>query len=139
MLSALDDGNYAQAIELADQILEKNYLYPEAHIASILAHEELGQTRDADYHRYVRKGLINSILHSGDGKKPESAYVVVLIEEEYLILDVLGISEGGQSMTSVGGHFYDVFTGVDTQTNKPVTVYFNIDTPFHKLYNTMNP
>jgi len=139
MVTALNDKNYELALKLADQMLAQNFILPEAHIVAIRACEALGQTEEADFHRYVLNGLIASILHSGDGKSPEHAFVVVLIEEEYLILDVLGIKGTGQSEMEANGHSYDVLDGVIAKTGGPTTVYFNIDIPFHGLMNSLNP
>jgi hypothetical protein len=139
MVSALDAQNYELALKLADDILTQNYIFTDAHLVAIRAYENLGRTEEAKYHRYVLDGLIGSMLQSGDGKTPESAFVVVLIEEEYVILAVLQIADADQAQRDIGGQFYDVFNSVDPQTNSPVEVYFNIDIPFGALADSLKP
>ncbi len=139
MVTALNDKDYELALKLADDILAQNYIFPDAHAVAIRAHEGLGQSQEADYHRYVLNGLIKSILQSGNGKSPESAFVVVLIEEEYVILTVLDIEDKSQGTTDIDGHSYDIFDGIDSKSNSPVTVYFNIDIPFKALVNSLKP
>jgi hypothetical protein len=136
MITALDDNNYKLAAELADQLLEKNYIFPEAHIVAIQAADALGQTQQAEFHRYVLRGLIDSILSSGDGKSPESAFVVVLIEEEYLIVKILNIKDAinEDSTLVVQNQHFDVFDGIDGETNKSMKVYFNIEIPFRDFF-----
>ncbi len=136
MYTALGNKDYEQALALADQILEQNYLSPDAHLVALNAHEGLGHTQDADLHRYFLNGLVTSIMESGDGKSPETAFIVVLIEEEYMILSVLGVRSGGQRIAEEDGHSYDVFEGILGETDTQVTVYFNIDIPFQWLANS---
>lgn len=139
MFAALDNGDYDTALELANQILEQNYLSANAHFVALHVHEALNQSQEADFHRYVIDGLITSILESGDGKSTETAYVVISIEEEYMILGVLGISFTSQSLVGEAGHSFDVLEGVHEATNTPVTVYFNIDLIQWWLVNRMSP
>jgi hypothetical protein len=139
MFTALDAQNYELALKLADDILTQNYIFTDAHLVATRAYENLGRTEEAKYHRYVLDGLIDSILQSGDGKTPESAFVVVLIEEEYVILAILQIADAGQSQRDIDGQSYDVFNGVDPQTNNPVELYFNIDIPFGALADSLKP
>ena len=139
MVTALRDNDNETALKLANEILEQNYIFPDAHAAAIQAYQNLGQSEEVNYHRYVLNGLIKSIIQSGDGKSPETAFVVVLIEEEYAILAVLGIEHSGQSEMNVDGHSYDVFNGTDSRSGSPVEIYFNIDIPFGDLTNFLNP
>lgn len=139
MYAALDDKDYETALELANQMLETNYISPDAHVAALYACEGLGQAQEAEFHRYVLKGLIASIMSSGDGKSEETAYVVVLIDEEYLLLDVLGIEHSGQQLAEKDGHMFDMFEGMEKKTNTPVTLYFNVDIPLRWMQDSMQP
>lgn len=139
MVAALNDKDYEQALKLANDVLARNYIYADAHAVAMRADQGLGRTQDANLHQYILNGLIDSILKSGDGKSPETAYQVVLIEEEYLVLNVLGIEDHGQSEMDANGHSYDVLNGVVTKTNAPIAVYFNIDIPFGALGNSFKP
>lgn len=139
MYAAFSEHDYESALELADQILEQNYLLPDAHIIALQSYEELGRVQEADYHRYVIHGLAASILDSGDGKSPETAYIIVIIEEEYLILDVLGIKDASQGFFEDAGHAYDVFEGKDESANTPVAIYFNVDIPYQYLFDSLSP
>ena len=139
MLAVLNDKDYGLTIKLAEQILKDTYILPDAHLASVYAYQGLGQTQESDFHRYVLDGLLHSILSSGDGKSEKSAYIVVLIQEEYAILGTLGIKDYTQSFKEAGGHSYDIFEGVDGKTNAPVTLYFNIDKLYQSLENSLKP
>lgn len=138
MLAAYDNGDYQRAAELAEGILAQNYHIPDAHMVAYISYDELGQDDKASHHDYFLDGTINSIFDSGDGKSPETAYVVVLIQEEYLLLGVLDVIDAGQSLVEENGHMYDVFEGRDKITNEPVTIYFNVDSPYHSLGEGLN-
>lgn len=127
MVAASEAGNFEHALELANEFLTINYIFPEAHIVAIRAYDSLNKPRDADFHRYVLNGLIESILASGDGTTPQSAYKIVLIEEEYLVLEVKGIKDPVNHEEFVEG--CDVFDGHDPTNGQIMTVYFNSRIP----------
>jgi hypothetical protein len=139
MYAALEEEDYDRAIELANQILAQNYLSPRAHLAAMSAYMGLDRQEEADYHHYVLDGLIASVLDSGDGTTFETAFVVILVEEEYMILGVLGIGNASQGLVEEEGHFYDKFEGIFTETGDPVTLYFNIDLLMQVLMGELNP
>ena len=139
MVTALNNKDFALALKLANDLLAHNYISPDAHAGAIRAYEGQGDSEKAGFHRHVLDSLISSILHSGDGRSPETAYVVVLIEEEYVALAALGIENHGQSEFDANGHSYDILDGLNTNTNLPVKVYFNIDIPFGALANSLTP
>jgi hypothetical protein len=131
MVAALDAGNFESALELANEFLSINYIFPEAHNVAIHAYDALKKPNDADFHRYVLKGLIESILASGDGATPQSAYKIVLIEEEYLILEVKGIKDPVNREEFVEG--CDAFDGIDSTSGQMTTVYFSPRIPIQSF------
>lgn len=137
MRSALEQREYDKTIELANQILEKNFLSLDAHISAFSAYKALNKTSEAGFHSDVLNGLIASILDSGDGKSEETAYVVISIEEEYAILSVLGIRQPQQALVYGTDHTYDQFEGADGKTGKKVTLYFQIDLIFQWMGNSL--
>jgi len=75
----------------------------------------------------VVQGVLDSILRSGDGRKPETAFQVIALSEEYAVMHHLGLRVAGQSLIHVGEHSYDLLRGVDPQSSGQQEVYFNID------------
>jgi hypothetical protein len=133
MWAAVDAKDYAQALDLANQVIEFNELSPRAHMGAVYASNGLGKLEQAEYHQYVARGIIESILESGDGKSPETAYVVIAVPEEYVILSVLGVRVEVQQWDEINGHNYDFFEVIDQQTDDKSTIYFNIDIPWNWL------
>jgi uncharacterized protein DUF4919 len=133
MSAALNEKNFAKVVEYAEKILQKNFLDINAHMSAFRAHTELQNQEKAAFHRYVGLGLLNSILQSGDGKTPQTAYVVISTDEEYVLMNFLGIRPSGQSLMHKDQHSYDVMTGTQQDGGETVTLYFNIDKPFGNL------
>lgn len=136
MVTALDTGDFEYALELANEFLSINYIFPEAHIVAIHSYDALNKPEEADFHRYVLNGLIESILASGDGVTPQSAYKIVLIEEEYLILEVRGIKDTINREEFVEG--CDAFDGIDPTSGQVVTIYFDPSIPIQSFRDSLS-
>jgi len=126
---SLENKEYAKAIELAEKGLKTRYVDLRTHFVSYRAYTEQGKADQAKFHRYVFDGLIQSILKSGDGKTPATAYVVISIIEEYWVLGVLGIRPTQQAVFDENGQKFDRIDGVDQKSKERVTLYFNVTKP----------
>ena len=81
--------------------------------------EEQGEARSdieplielANSRRQTARAILDSILDSGDGNSPESAYVVINIIEEYAVLDHFGLRLTNQSLLNKDGKVYDLVVG----------------------------
>jgi hypothetical protein len=130
MLMALKEKEYKKVIEHAQAILQKNYVDIDAHFVSTIAYRELGDQKKQEFHDFVARGLIDSIMDSGDGQSPETAFQVIDTKEEYVILAVLGLAAKKQKLLHIGGHAYDQFEVADRKTGQTGELYFNVDIPF---------
>ena len=133
MYEAYDNQDYDLALEIADQMLEKNYLLPAPHFIALQSYEKLGDQKNADFHNYFLRGIITSIAKSGDGRSSETAFIIIQFEEEYFMLDILGLQNSEQAFSEINGIPYDIFSGIDESTNTPTTVYFDIAIPYNWL------
>jgi len=137
MYDAYDNNDYEQAIELANQLLDDNYLLPDPHLILLQVYEKLGDQQSADFHNYFLRGLIASISESGDGKSMESAFIIIQFEEEYFLLNILGIQNSTSTFKQDENEIpYDIIEGVDEDTNEKATIYFNISIPYQWLKNS---
>ncbi len=137
MFSALQAKEYAKAIKVANKALHEDFLDINAHQALFLAYRDTHQDKKAKFHHDIVKGLIRSILNSGDGKTKESAYVVNSTEEEYVILKVMGLQFRKQSLIETNQHFDDELMATNPVTRATVTLYFNIDRPMRAMANLL--
>jgi hypothetical protein len=129
MGAALGQKNFAEALKDAEVVLASDYVNMDAHFVAYAANKELGATDKAEFHRTVFRGLVNSILHSGDGKSVSTAWVVINTHEEYVIFRVLGFRPGDQSLMNKDGHSYDVMKVKSLEDGSEATFYFNVDIP----------
>lgn len=136
MRDGMRSKDYQKAVKNADKVLSKNYVDIEAHAIAALAHAELKNADKAKFHTYVRDGLVKSILKSGDGKSPKTAFVVINTSEEYALMRALEVKPMRQALMKDKGHSYDRQDCLDGMS-KPITLYFNIDRPFQWLSDSM--
>ena len=125
----LKAGNLDRAQALVQQILAESYLDVDGHNVGALLADKRGDKAAAAHHRYVLGGVVDSILASGDGRTPETAWVVIAVSEEYATVGVLGLQVVEQHLVrdDKSGHSYDVLEVVDPETKTTQRVYFNID------------
>jgi len=133
MISAINSKDFPKVLKNADVVLDNDYSDMDAHFAEYMAYRELGDAKQADFHRSVFQGLVKSILDSGDGKSIKTAYVVASVHEEYVILRVLGLERSGQSLHHDHGHSYDALDAKDPESGKTVMLYFNVDVPMNHM------
>lgn len=127
MFAALRQGDYKTALKRVDEILAENYLDAHAHYVGMIAAEKLGDAPRGAHHRYVEKGILDSILSSGDGKTPETAFKVIFVSEEYALLRSLGLQSQQQDLVDIDGHSFDLLTVNNPKTEAVSRVFFNID------------
>jgi Domain of unknown function (DUF4919) len=135
MVEAINAKDFRKALKNADVLLENDYTDMDAHFAEYIAFREMGDSKQADFHRAVFDGLIRSILNSGDGKSEDTAYVVASVHEEYVVMRALGLQPKGQSLARKDGHSYDVMEVKESKSGQTSTVYFNVDVSMNHMLN----
>ena len=131
MFEALNAKNFPTALIQAETVLAGEYVNIDAHYVAAVANRQMGATDKADFHRAVFGGLIDSIRNSGDGKSLATAWVVINVHEEYVLLRVLGLSPSGQAVIHKDGHSYDEMKA-KAEDGAEQTFYFNVDIPFRE-------
>ncbi len=133
MSLALSDKKHEKALKLANEILERNYVDIEAHMVCLVVYQDIKKENEYEYHAYVLDGLIGSIIKSGNGDSPKTAFEVICVREEYIILDILGYKTLKQSLIEKNGHKYDAMEVEEIKTKKKTTIYFNVDIPLGNI------
>lgn len=128
MLTAYSKNDCATALKEAGAILAKNYLVVDAHVLFAICRAQVKEPEQVEQHDAMARGLISSIMASGDGKSPEKAFVVIAVAEEYSLLGVMCMRSVGQRLLQKDGHKFDVIEAVDS-AGHTASVYFNIDRP----------
>jgi hypothetical protein len=122
-----NEKNYKEALKQAEKYLEKNYVDANAHYVAYNAAKELKDDKKAEFYKAVLLGLLNSIKGENDGLSEKTPFYVITIDEEYTLMKFLGYKFGSQSLQTLDGHKFDVFTATNTKTNENVKIFFNID------------
>ncbi len=126
-------GDFEAALEAAHRLLATNYLDIEAHMAADYVYTALSEGEQASFHRAFARGLIQAILATGNGRGPDTAFIVISTAEEYTVLRVLGYAPAGQQLIERAGHHYDVLSARRPGSDETVQFTFNIDLPFNWL------
>jgi tetratricopeptide (TPR) repeat protein len=130
--SLFNSGQYIDASNLGAGWLEKNLSSISIYYNTGLAYVAAGDRSKAEDFFYKYQGFISSILATGDGEGPATAYVVISTSDEYTLMEFLGLKVSGQLLSENNGHYFDILTGI-TPAGKEKQVYFNIDKPFSSL------
>ncbi|MBK5274710.1 MAG: DUF4919 domain-containing protein [Desulfuromonadales bacterium] len=133
MYSAYYDKHYAKAVEDAEKILKDNYVDIDAHMMAGVLYDLLGEKAKSDYHGIIGKGLLQSMMASEDGESLKTAIKIISVDEEYILLRMLGLKSISQSKLQIDDHRYDKLTVFDTETNRQLDLYFSIDIPYSWL------
>ena len=130
MWSELRDKNYDGAIKSAEVVLNADYADMDAHYVEYVAYRELKSSDLSNVHGFIFHGLLKSITDSGDGKSPDTAFQVIAVHEEYVLLHTVGVGlPKQQSLIQDKGHSFDKITFDDPQSGEEKAFYFNVDIP----------
>ncbi|MGA2297493.1 MAG: DUF4919 domain-containing protein [FCB group bacterium] len=125
MYDALILKNYINVLEYANRILDSNYLDLFAHFFSDESYQHVNLQEEAKYHRFIWRGLLNSIIKSGDGLSPETAHLVISSSEEYFVLFIYGFESKKQTTQNFKSESIDAIEAVNSKTKDTLTLYFN--------------
>lgn len=95
-----------------------------------LAYKSLDAKENEDFHAALVLGLADSVLSSGDGRSPETAFVLVSLSEERFVLGVLRVKKLHQALVEHDGRHYDMWSAEGRKTGKKFSIYFDIERPY---------
>jgi len=123
-----DAGQWNEVLALSQPWVERCPVDIAARLVTAAALKKLGREAEAQEQLAWYRGLIDSILVSGDGKTPATAYVVISIREEYSVLYDLGLRPTEQALLDGG------IDAVKAESKSGTsTVYFNPAASFRRL------
>ncbi len=128
MHEAFNAQDCAKVLPAAAKVLDANFVDIEAHLLSGRCFELKGDEAKAVFHRAIAKGLMDSIIASGDGKSTKTAFVVIAVDEEYAVLSALRFELVMQALIDENGHAFDKMD-VKSATGETATLFFQIDRP----------
>ena len=138
LTEGLKNSDCQKVLSAANRMLDANFTNITAHVYASACSSRLNDVSSAQYHRKVAQGLLGSIARSGTGEEPQSAFVVVSVDEEYAFLATRGYRILDQSLVQYGAHECEAIEAVD-ETGVKKTVYFNVDRPWAWLAHKFPP
>lgn len=135
--SALFDAFAAKdctrATQAAAQILEANYVNIDAHLIADRCYRDMGDAARADFHQAIARGLLGAIAGTGDGQSPDTAFVVIAVEEEVSFLRAQGYDVSDHALVNHAGRRFDRVEATETDTGDAAVVFFDVERPLSWL------
>lgn len=103
-----------------------NFTLSDAHALSADCLEQAGDKKAMAREEAIAQGLFDSIVSSGDGRSPQTAFWVVSRHEEEVVFAVAGLDGKGQSTLKTEHGLVDKFMVTDEKTGKKADMYFNV-------------
>ncbi len=88
---------------------------------------------DAQFLTRVRRGLFDSVIHSGDGMTLDGAYDVITMDEEVLLLSHLNYEVLTTKLVKTGIIYYNMHYVVERETQNPYAIFVNVTFPMKRL------
>jgi len=125
----VDQKRWDEVLTVSDPWLQQCPVDIDAHFVKAIALKELGRAPESEDHIRWFRGLADSILASGDGRTPQTAFVVISVPEEYSMLRVLRMRLKSQALTSGG------IDALSVENGQGVTgiIYFNPAAHFRRM------
>jgi len=125
LADAARSDSAAGIIDASAAVLASDQADINAHTLRSNALRKTDHLTEADFHRTVAQGLIDSIIHAGNGQSPESAWTVYRVKEEYEVLKAKQARFVSQSRITVGNRTLDLLDAERTDGEK-LHVYFDV-------------
>jgi hypothetical protein len=129
----MKDGQAAYAAKDCKTALEKfeaataiTFVLSDAHALMADCLEQAGDKKGETREEAIAQGLFNSILSSGDGAKPETAFRIISLSEENAVLAVAGVNANRREIISTDAGPVEKISITDAATGQEGAVYFNI-------------
>jgi hypothetical protein len=105
-----------------------NFTLSDAHALSADCLEQAGDKKNEAREEAIAQGLFYSIVASGDGKSPETAFWVVTRHEEGVVLAVAGLQGKSRETVSTDHGPVDKVGVRDGTKGHDAAMYFNVST-----------
>lgn len=131
------DGKPNEAANLGRGWLEQCPVDIRVHHLTYVALTEAGEAEEGKLHRDWAKGLLDSILATGDGRTPETAYITISVGEGYAVLYLLRLQLVGRTTVKdeVGRPVGDVLIVKDREGNE-LPLHFSPNAHFARIQAT---
>ena len=134
-LEMFRQGKFDEAVLYGQEVISENPVNLGILFRMLICHHRLGDKVNAQKYADMYYPLISAIYRSGDGKSIKTAYVVIKVSDEYVVLNDLDLTMTKQALVG----YTDVLT-INTIGQKAPkgqkkikSLYFNVSKPFESL------
>jgi hypothetical protein len=127
------NANYDEAKRIADTILQSYYVCITAHHCCMEVYIHKGDSAMAKYHRFFVEGIVNSVLKSGDGRYPGTAWPVISKDEEKFVAANKGYDVYGTASFFKDDVYWDIVMCMKDKDEK--FYIFNTNAMFNAFLN----
>jgi len=127
------DGQAAYVAKDCKTALEKfraaiaaSFILSDAHALIADCLEQTGDKDGVKREEQIAQGLFDSIITSGDGQKPETAFHIVTMHEEETIMTIAGVNGTAREQLATDAGPVDKISISDAKTGDKGAVYFNL-------------
>jgi hypothetical protein len=129
----LKENKHDEALKEINKALKEVFVDIDLHYYSYVANTKLKKNDQADFHKAIREGLLNSIQERRHGRSIKDAFLVLNANEEEEFLKFKGMQVWQKRLLNEGGHFYDEIYCTDATAEDPLILYFNMDIPLSSV------
>jgi hypothetical protein len=116
------------ALEKFRAAVDASFVLSDAHALIADCLEQAGDKDGEKREEQIAQGLFDSIIASGDGEKPETAFHIVTMHEEETIMAIAGVNGTARELLTTDAGPVDKISITDTKTGEKGAVYFNLGT-----------
>src|SRR5262249_1360832 len=133
-----EDDGLEEAVQRADWVnllararsaLERCYVRSRPHSTASWACGVLGDDLGQRHHKECFIRLLKSIMDSGDGRTPETAFVVIGVWEEHDLLNAMELRRTWKTRLRLGDRWVDRLTVQSPTDSEPFDLYFDVTIP----------
>ena len=120
-----EQGNLPEALDVVIRSLMTNPFQPRLLGFASRICAELDDPGAVAHFDYMHTYDITTVLESGDGERPESAFRVVCVPEEYGVADMMDLTVTEQALVDLGDRHFDRLTCSDSDGTER-TLWFDV-------------
>ena len=124
--------DFAAAYAIAARWLSQCPVVERVHMWAYASAKELQDADKMELHKRWYQGLIGSVLKTGDGLTPETAWSTISVSEEYAVLQYKHLRPGAQALL-MHPRPLDRLTAKPVDGGDDVVLYFNPELHFARL------
>ncbi len=135
-ISALrEEGKLMEALDKAAEIYEQRPAYlPALHSLTSIGRDAQAEESVISSINKRIGSLLAAILYSGNGKSPQTAFIVTSVSDEYMLMQMyLELEYSNKSLLENNGKYYEVFTVTPNDNYSSDKIYFDITIPFREI------